>query len=775
MQQVTQPTEPVSTEPTQPTDGGGTTPTTPTSGGGTTTTTTTTATGLLDTLHGQGVEIRIYDPSGKRRRLPALNIAEAHWTIEPTGGFADFSLTLHCQPDELTTIVADDMVEIWDFGIRQFRGYVGDLTRSEDEPPTLTIAGYGRVIDLERMVLQGAYQRANDTDISDLFAEIAADVQTRYPDIVVQVDSIGVATQVIDGRQKTAKEIIDALIGLASSVAVWGLDVDDAGRDRLYLRKINTNVVDASIAIPGANVGHRECATHVSDVVNCVTVVGGTAQFPQLLPNGSFETLTKPGGDGDGSTGESLLRNGSFESGEDNWSFQNGADYKVNGGQEPPARTGSSSAELDHVGEKITQQSDSPPVAIVAGHSYEVGAWLRPEYSANFNSPPTLTLRFYWRSGGSDQSSVTWSYIVTEAAYRLSSQTVVAPAGATGFRFEVELTYVDQGGNNHGVMVDDCYAIDASSLVATQWQAVQHGSATVNAANWQARGAYDGRNCLYLDVNSSDSDGQDVHVRIVPTLENKIVGGQTVRLAARIKSAAGAATPMLLLVQQFRKDDGNTTGGNVGTEYRSTVASATRSGWTYVSYDAVAPGDATQVECWLNIRATGKIYIDAISARVVPDQGDEDIFDTTYLPAGNLQVRYRADDLVSAAANAEVNGSITTYGLREKVENSGDLTTLTDAKAWATSYLLANALAYPAPVIDLFDDRRAWAIGKVIRLTGAYGAAYANRPLPLLRINGSIDGAGLMAHQLEIGKLRATDEELIARLSLKNAYKALSA
>ena len=337
----------------------------------------------------------------------------------------------------------------------------------------------------------------------------------------------------------------------------------------------------------------------------------------------------------------------------------------------------------------------------------------------------------------------------------------------------MELTGGHTSENAQGVEIDDAYVLDVSVMRAADWDVVAFGEAQIEVCNWNTRAAYDGRNCLFMLASAQDSDGHDIHIQTSPTLQNEIAGGTQMRFGVRVRSEdSSTAVPKMFLETHYHRSDGSETGST-----KQSFDAAVLSAWTYRESVTTAPEDATKVEFFVTIRGSGPLFLDAFSARVASADGgdsDESLGDTTYIPSGNLVVRYRASDLIDASRSAEAYGSTTTYGLREKVENVSDITTLTDARAWATSYLLANATAYPAPVLDLYDDQRRWVIGQMVRLTGEYGASYADRVLPLLRINGSIGSDGLMTHQLEIGKLRATDEELIAKLSLKNVYRALS-
>jgi hypothetical protein len=719
--------------------------------------------------HGQGVEIRIYDRAGKRRRLPTFQVGECSWTIEPTGGFGDFSLSIAARPDELTSIAAGDRIEIYKFAQRQYRGYIGDITRSEDEPPTLTLSGYGRILDLERMVLDAVYQRPLPVDISDLFAEIAADVQAKFPKIAVSTDVIGVTISALDCRNKTAREALSDLCSTAPSACHYGFDADESGRDRLYLRKIDLSAADTTITIPGANVGHREVVQSVSDVVNAVVVEGGTPDFPQLIPNGSFEVLSKFSDDSGGAG--NLLENPSFESGASQnsatgWTFSGGASNKKNGHEEAGAYAGDWSIELDQSGEKISQTQTAPAIPLVQGNDYTVGIWSRPELFASTVTPPTATCTFSWRnSSGAFTVAGTWTAKADVSAYRQYEATFRCPTGATGFKFEVTRTSTGTFGASKGIMVDSAYVFDNSSLIASGWGIRSQGTAVVQAVNWAARGAWHGRNCLYLSALASDADNNDIHVRLTPDYLIEIVGGQKFRFNFHFRGVnATAFTPKLQGQIQYYKQDGSKT----GSLQRYDLPSQSAATWQYFSAQSQAPGDAVKCEAWIAVRGSGEVLLDAISLRDAAENEE------TYLPEGNFVARFTAIDLVTSEENADVHGSIATYGLRERVERFDGIGTFADARSVAKGYLIANASGLPAPQVDLYDDRRPLWIGYRVRLSGPSGTTYSVRVMPIMRINGNIDGNGLLTHGLELSKPVPTDEELIARLAKDKSRSASS-
>jgi hypothetical protein len=292
-----------------------------------------------------------------------------------------------------------------------------------------------------------------------------------------------------------------------------------------------------------------------------------------------------------------------------------------------------------------------------------------------------------------------------------------------------------------------------------------NGTAAVQAVSWAARGAHHGRNCLYLSASATDSDSNDIHVRLTPSYFVEVVGGQKFRFNCRFKGVnATTFTPKMEMQWRWYESNGTTT----GTLQRYTVPSQQAGDWTFSEALPQAPGQAIKGEFWIAIRGSGEVLLDAISLRDAAEN------ESAYLPEGNFSARFTATELVTSAENAEVHDSIATYGLRERVERFDGVATFADARTVAKGYLIANASGLPAPSVDLYDDRRPLWIGYRVRLSGVSGATYSSRILPVMRINGSIDSSGLLTHGLELSKPVPTDEELIARLAKDRSRAASS-
>ena len=718
-------------------------------------------------------QVLLFTKNGVRMTLPSRHVGTASYTVDGAGGFADFTLSLFAEPDELTHIVATDRVEIHHGGAMRYRGYVTDLRRSEEEPATLELTGYGRVLSLTQQIITGYYQYPAQVDVSRCFGEIAAEYTARNPEIVVQIDQVGALVETLDTNGKTIREAFDALMEFARATAVYGFDVDDIGRDRLYLRKIETTP-SHSIVVPGATTGERETAQSIADLVNVVRVVGGDAKYPQMLPNPSMEVLRKAG---DG-TGGNLLVNGGFENGGTGWTFSGGASRKTNGNDAPPAFTGNAVAELDRLNEEISQSHSISPTPLVAGRSYLFGFWIRGEYEVPPTNPPNIrALLTWWNASGVEIRTDDFVVVAQDQAWKQEERVYVAPNGAVGFR--VVLRHIGgSAADQRGAVIDDIYLQDASQMYVDGWKLVPFGSAKVlaeTARTGVAVGKH-GRSAAYLKFTASNANGNDIHFVYGRAAASNadpqgysvgVVGGRSYRFSVWQRYETAWVRPLQKLEMRWRKQDGSVL--STSTQEVNPLFNNDFTDWQDIYHTFTAPNDAVSVEPWLTMRGSGEMLLDCISLR---DAADPNV--DVFLDAGPLTVTFAANEVFSEAVDPELFGSIAAFGRREKSVSVSGITTIADARAWATSYLRVQALLNPTPQITVLDYVKAVRCGDLVRMIGDNGAAYSPRPLPIARINAEIDEGGILAQTLELLTPVATEEELYAALLTDKISKITS-
>lgn len=715
-------------------------------------------------------QLRRYLSSGERVPMPSDLVGAFSYTIEAMGGNADFSLTMQSDDVDNIALQIGDRIEMWDdryVGVqsslgRKYRGYVTEINPSQNEPTQIEIVGYGRMFDLTLVTIDVRYQYQTDVDVSIIFGDIAAEVQKRYPDIVLEVAHVGVNIDSYDARGKNAEEAIQGLLGFAEATVRYGFDVDDNGKDRLYLRvlpTISSSLASVVVGLQEPTVTGRSLRKSVSELFTVAVVEGSTPKYAQLLPNGSFEVLRRVG-----DSGGNLLSNPGFEDVLNGWTVYGGASLK---GADPglTPRTGDAAIELDTVGEGVKQTDQTPVIALKENTDYLLTFYAAPQTKADLNNPPVIRGKVIWTdSFGADIIEDSDFFTCDEGYYRkyeLLSRSPPFSTGLTGFRIEVEQTG-GSFGDDRGVYIDDFCLADASILYAVGWDAKANGAASIQSINWGAGNAYHGANCLSIYVTSSDVDNEDIIIAPSPIYYIDCVPGQDFRLSMRYRGFYLNETPPKLEMQiRWRKEDGS----QVGATFRSPVTPVGPVPvWTYAEGFATAPNDAVKAEVKFAIRGNGGVSLDALSMRVYDEVTQE------YIQEGSLRLRFRIDELITEAENYDAFHAIEWHGLRDVVINS-EATTVADARAIAKSYLLDASRFIPEPSIQFIDDHRTWWTDMIVRFNGEDAEYYQDGPMPVIRINGSIDGDARI-EDIQCMRIRPTIEDILRRLPKNSGRSA---
>lgn len=707
-----------------------------------------------------GFYVRLFDKNMVRKPLDPASVGAPQWTEEQFGGYADFTLPLVTTTPMSPPVVETDIIEVWDDGDLNYKGRVTQVAPSEEEPTQLAATGYGRLIDLGTMLLKGFYEYPAYVDVSVVFADIAADVQVRYPDIEVETAVIGVLVDSLDATNVTVEQALSDLLQLCKAECSYGFDVDKWGRDRLYLRKVDVTLpADFTLPTPGPLQSKRSAVRDIADVVNSATFKCGQPTYPQMVPNGSFEQIERSG-----AGGNNLMLNSSFEDPLDatkasdaSWSKKAGASLKTNGGQEPPANTGVGSMELDNLGEYILQRQTAPAEALVVGDSYRFAFSMRPEYNADLSHAPVIEGTLKWLdSGGSDIGTFDTNVFTNDqavAAYNTFETFTLAPPGAVGFEVRIELTGGSWSTNNGGAMIDDVELHNVSKMHAIGWGFEKTGTGVVTAYNWTARGAFHGRNCLFISV-ACPAGGDQVTVRNDPTFYIPVIAGTEYLCGCWVKPLLGTTIPTAeLQINVLWLDDTNKQ-----LSYSFVLYGGTATDWDPLTDILTAPAGATKAEVQLQFSAAMSIYVDGMTMRQL--EVDDYDGDVVYVPEGQLVVSYNAEDLVTAIENADVHNSSATYNRREVAVDAQTLTKVKDVKAAAKVYFLQNAYLTPGPTFELVDDLRHVRTWHTIRATGEAAAAYAVQTIRVVRVNVSYS-SGARVRSVEAVRPVETIEDIM--------------
>jgi hypothetical protein len=589
------------------------------------------------------LRIKITSADGSIDRLvPQSKLFTPSWSIERYGGYGEFSLPTGLDYRTFTRVQQGDMVEVYFQGVRKYRGYVTERKRSNDNPRKLSLSAYGAAFWLRKVPVSKTYAfPAGATDVSVAFAQFCNDfllgnvgpggIQLAYS---VQAETIGTTILNLDARYKSAGDVLDAIIGETGNLAVWGVDVDSEGYNRIYLRPFSDttppNNPDFVIFAPGINVEASEGPETIADVVNAVIVQGGAAKFPQLLHNGNFE-LPVYQNDGAGN----MVLNGGFESGgfhvADDWTLANGASVE-SGKNQSPARAvafeGSRYLELDHVSENAVQNGTG---TWAAGHNYVFSCQMAKEVDQqSLSGHARLIIKDGTSAVVFDSGSVTmqppgqdWEYFSIPFTFPTSGFT----AGSGTFQITFNLDSITAfGGQQGGLIIDAVELQDVSVVYQDGWEIQATGDAVINSVNWVCQESYEGAYSLYVDGSTfADADARDVEIipasgQVSNNYQNtnkvKVQTGQSLRFAGWFKSPSFPSIhpnfPALLLIFDWLDSSSNFL-----SQSRNEIAApgGQITQWTYYELNATAPTNAVYCLPRAILRSTGSILMDALSIR----------------------------------------------------------------------------------------------------------------------------------------------------------------
>jgi hypothetical protein len=716
----------------------------------------------------------------ERRRLPSGCILPFDGTIERYGGYGDFSVPttldyLNGAPD----VQLGDRVEYWQDGVRQYRGYVSARTRSADDPRKLTLSCYGRAMQLRKVVCAKNYAFPNGPlDVGSAFAELANDLVNRTPWPsnasplrVASPDAIGPVSMGIQARNMLFGDVIDNLVTSAANLCTWGVDVDENGDDRLYLRKVKAASPPIwTIPVPSRIVERAEGEEQAGDLVNVAIVKGGNPIFPQLLHNGDF-ALPIYQSDQTGN----LLLDGDFEL--DTiplyWSLNDGASVsegKSTNYSYASPYAGKFFVELDNIGENVRQIRDA---ALVEGHTYNLVLYSAKEI-ADQDLAGTATLNLYDGSGG---TGTLLKSVALNVAPTLGQKwdkklaTFVAPPGVVSYDLKVNCDSITGlHGEGGGLVIDNVQLYDASVVYQDGWDATPVGSpGAVNFADWTHDGSPVGGTCVLIDATSSDSDGHDLKLEPKPGNRFKAAGGQDFTFGIFLKVPDGSATPKFFLeLRWYDGSGGFVGGGDRSPDYDgSDFTGANIDGWYYFEFTHAAPSGTSTGMANVTWRSDGALMAALASVRdfQAPTMGLDGgtLHPERYQADGNVLFVIRSDDAGLASwlgATPAYADSIATYGLCGGNVQDTNIQDIFGAYAAADNLFNASAFPVTRPPITLLGDSRPYWPGDTVSLQGTDGPQIAPDPLPIARIRFNYDG--ILHKTLELER-EVPDENIVTQ------------
>jgi hypothetical protein len=734
---------------------------------------------------GEGLHVLLFDSLGNRKALPQEKRYNPTYTLDRLGGFGQGGLSTAAESFTLP----GDRVEMWQDDALHYRGYVAERDTSGGDPSAEEVTLYGRAQVLTKILADKLYRYGVAVDASLIAEQVWTDwIEPLFPWLTVQFETTGVELLTFDSRGKTVSDVLSGLAQLCGGGAVWGVDYDPAdGKDRLYFRPASGDP-DYTIAVPSAGVGKVTGSASTSDLVNVLTVDGGDmGARGNKLKNGGFEAIT-PGGGGTGLG--SLLENGDFEQdshqegagpgvgggiNEDPtpgrgytayWALFDGASMKQNGQDVGvSAHSGQWLIQTDTVGEGFRQEFDVPVES--RGHKLRVGFYVNRQGSASQEAE----VRMEWRVAGvwqdaADAGTTDGAYTLVPLSnhYERYERPFLCPALADKGRLTATHTVAGGGaGVGEGLLWDNLELWDTERWFQENWKTTAYGDEARVIADW-AYGAdrvHGGYAIRLRPVGAADADGQDGHLE--PIEKPSITPGLPYRFTGWVRtgdSAEGDAGGKQIYQIQWRKTDNTVLDATVKVTHTALAAF----GWTFFNVTGTAPADAAYGIPFVAFRSDGDYIFDALwfgdaRARWGPN--------LPYQPDGPLSARLRAADVFESGAEHD---SETLYGTREGRESAQDVTDLDTAVALARAFFRSRAIPVRKATVPLSGDAdRLYWPGQVVRLAGEEGPTHAPSPLPVARVRGSFDGAGVFSRTLELGREQPTTEALINQIAVARA------
>lgn len=647
---------------------------------------------------------------GLRRWANPDDILGLNWELVEAGGTAQIGIELARPFDDLAwSVQGGDIVEIWALGtgetVPRVRGAIGHYEKLLDLKERYMLTAYGRMEDMNRVVLDRILLHPGGADLRVFAGQIADDYAARRPGrvFVRDIQTCGISLERLEQANATARASMDQIAAQAGGNIVWGWDIDPvSGLDRFYLRP-KTFAVGHQWFV-GDKVRVITAPLELQNIANGIKVQGGPAKYPNLLTNPSFEVPSLPS-----EAGGDLLTDGGFEIGIA-WHYQNGAsrvsqhDLSVHNAV---AHTGNYYAILDHPNEEIWQE-----VAVTTGKTYNVSLFAARE-KGSYPSAGRLLVEGRQGAGGAvletytlplAPASTAWSggqrsTILAGDGYSLSVSFTNAAITATRVR-----VVADNGGDTQGLLIDDVVMADTSAVAQTAWFANARDGKTIASQfasiDWACSGAaWDGAYGVRVRVTPTTPwnaaiepypglDGKNSGYHVKPAPQQSLREGVRVRMTPGQNGASG----LVRLEYVEWAGDGHQTQRVNGPG----VAIPNDGAWVLVKQDVSAHGDVATATACLCFGQAGVYDVDAFQLRDTA-AGDEFL-------RGDQFERYVTAEEVSDPGSDAYN-SFATYGRQEAVIDNKDIVNWNaDAIQWAKALFQRRAVPLARPNVELTHE-----------------------------------------------------------------------
>ena len=638
------------------------------------------------------IDVRLFDVTGKRKRLPSTWLESVDFSLSERGGCIDGQIALQCRWENLQ-LAGTEYVDISLWGSLIYRGWVRQPQNDIGIPERATLNLYGGMELLNGYQVQRNYAFLPGQSIELVFLALVQDFALRsYPvsrltgwtTDYTGVAALGITVAQFQPSGRTLSQALNDLCDLAPGQLIWGCEIDGSGNNRIYLRPRVTAVTRTYVV--GKNVTMLTYPVDATQVVNRVIVTGGPIQppnLPNLLSNPSFEEITQPG-----ESTSNLLLNPGFEANNsgspNNWVVGNNPTVST-----VTPRTGSNSLDMDN--NPSAPESIYQDVLISGAQLVYQSCW------ANISTgTATLTLSLQAFDGGNNSlgtaNAVANLNAATMGAYvwQHIQTSWTMPANTAKVRVTYELTTLVGGG---AINVDDC-SFWTQQTTSKNWALGLPSGAYVNAIQWDfgnylldanEQAPFDGD--LMIKCQPVITGGAGSYVEITTDTANQVSinAYTTYTVAFRLQTGnLGSAGSAACGVRIY-----NSSGGLVSTNV-ATATAITKNAWTTITYQFTTTSAAVKCVVFVRLYTGDVYYIDGaqMTSGLIGGTYGQTLYtrDGTYRGVRDV-TNYSSGQIGTAQA-----ASITTWGEREAAISNNDVVDEASMDAFAIGYLSAYAV-----------------------------------------------------------------------------------
>jgi hypothetical protein len=705
----------------------------------------------------RGWQLRAYsliDGAWKRKAFTFRAVKEARFVHRREGGMSQLDASLALPIGTPAPLYAGDRLSVWvreQLGwVEWWRGYVQISEHSTDRPDTLSVTAYGAMERFRGIYVSRQYAAAAQ-DLSDLFSQVLIDYANPWyaeqgiPAPIPDVQKIGIT---VGETRQLEGSLLDVLTGLVRGIpgVTWGVDIDEQGRERIYLRPRPT---DAEYVVAyGHDVSTVQFGEDASEIVNALVIEGGTPLFPNLIANGSFE---KPVNEG-----ANLILNPSFEDVQADdpktarhWARISGDPAAIgpdNGASDKGLSPASGSRYMEFDNRKTGREEiQGDPVAVKPSGRYTLRMAMAAQTSG-VNIRPIVRVKM-WRA---DASYI--GYVDAGASFTGPVNDQVWGTFDAGFTVDPQARTAavviglpdGVGGKNRGIGVDDVQLFSADELSQESWHAQTNDTTeglptSVATVKWAEKDAALGAYCVCAGWTTGNHTACYAGIEADP-----IAAGINQELRLSFYARAVYGTHVHVLVRQYDGKDWKTAvpvAGDGAAELGGRKLTLTAE-WQRFHVDVKTASDCQQVTVLfggLGASVAGQAEMDGVYLHAGwPTNEDGTVAIYPYIE-GSAVVTYRystedawfqdpADPVGQYATQDARNSALwhtgakagqVHYGRREVRVSAPKVRTQADAMKWAVNYFNLNGTAKapsPLTVSDRIRNIRAIGLMRLVNL-----------------------------------------------------------